>query len=337
MLHKRCACPDKTKCRHPYWYTFELNFQRYRRSTKTANKQTAGRVEERRRVAILEGRDENPKSLMKLSKHITDYVTHTKDENSTSYKDQAVLDRMVDVTGDIMLKDVSAFQIEKWKQKRALDVAKSTVNRELNIVRGCFTKAVEWGRLRVSPCKTVKPFKVDDQRVRVLSDEELKLVLNCPDAEVALICRTTLECLPRLSEVLNIHKSDIGPSWIEFRRKGGKVSRAAVTEELRTSLLGRAEPIDGYIFFTSVRKPPTEQAMSQRIVRALRALGIKNASHHTMRHTGVTLMLEKGINPRVIQYLAGWSSLRMLERYGHARDTEIRRAVAENARHLSAL
>ena len=53
-----------------------------------------------------------------------------------------------------------------------------------------------------------------------------------------------------------------------------------------------------------------------------------------MRHTGVTLMLEHGINPRVIQFLAGWTSLRMLERYGHVRDTEIRRAVTANADHL---
>jgi integrase len=54
-----------------------------------------------------------------------------------------------------------------------------------------------------------------------------------------------------------------------------------------------------------------------------------------MRHTGVTLMLEHGINPRVIQFLAGWSSLRMLYRYGHVRDTEIRRAVSSNAAHLA--
>jgi site-specific recombinase XerD len=53
-----------------------------------------------------------------------------------------------------------------------------------------------------------------------------------------------------------------------------------------------------------------------------------------MRHTGVTLMLEHGINPRVIQFLAGWTSMRMLDRYGHVRDTEIRRAVT--AEHLEA-
>ena len=38
-------------------------------------------------------------------------------------------------------------------------------------------------------------------------------------------------------------------------------------------------------------------------------------------------MLEAGVNPRVIQKLAGWTSLRMLERYGHARDAEAQRAV----------
>ena len=67
----------------------------------------------------------------------------------------------------------------------------------------------------------------------------------------------------------------------------------------------------------------------------MRAIGLEDVSHHTMRHTGVTLMLEHGINPRVIQFLAGWTSLRMLDRYGHVRDTEIRRAVSSNAAHLA--
>jgi hypothetical protein len=40
-------------------------------------------------------------------------------------------------------------------------------------------------------------------------------------------------------------------------------------------------------------------------------------------------------NPRVIQFLAGWTSLRMLDRYGHVRDTEVRRAVTENADHVA--
>jgi site-specific recombinase XerD len=75
-------------------------------------------------------------------------------------------------------------------------------------------------------------------------------------------------------------------------------------------------------------KPPTQEATSVQITRVMRKLGLDGVSHHTMRHTGITLMLEAGVNPRVIQKLAGWTSLRMLERYGHVRDAEAQRAVS---------
>src|ERR1700720_2293889 len=40
---------------------------------------------------------------------------------------------------------------------------------------------------------------------------------------------------------------------------------------------------------------------------------------------GITLRLEAGVNPPAIQKLAGWTSLRMLERYGQVRDAELQR------------
>lgn len=63
----------------------------------------------------------------------------------------------------------------------------------------------------------------------------------------------------------------------------------------------------------------------------MRRLHLPGVSHHTMRHTmrhtGTTMMLDAGISPRVVQYLGGWTTLRMVERYGHVRDAELRRAV----------
>lgn len=333
QLLKRCACTET--CRHPFWYRFEHGGRSYRRSTRTANRQLANRIAERRHNAVLDGKDTEPTKPLLLSKHIADYLAHTKAHNRTAYKDKPTLDRFQKSIGDRALKDVSPFHVERWKQQRADAVSKSTVNREFNIVRGCFARAVEWGRINLSPCRTVKPYKVDDQRIRVLDDQELKALLACGDEGVVLVCRTTLECLPRLSEVLNIHRTNIGPTWIEFRRKGGKVSRAAVTTELRDLLVARCHAISGFAFGEGEKGIiPTQQTMTIRVIRALAAIGIQDASHHTMRHTGVTLMLEGGINPRVIQALAGWSSLRMLERYGHARDVEFRRAVEHNAARL---
>src|SRR5439155_21116999 len=131
------------------------------------------------------------------------YVAHTAKTNRSSDKDQAVLDRLVESVTDRPMTDISPFHIERWKRERADNVSQSTVNRELNIVRGCFSRAVEWGRLGGSPTRTVKPYRVDDIRLRVCSPEDIKTLLDSAPGDLRLIARLTLESLLRLSEAMN--------------------------------------------------------------------------------------------------------------------------------------
>jgi len=151
---------------------------------------------------------------------------------------------------------------------------------------------------------------------------------------VALLCRVTLISLSRLSEVLALRREHLGGSWMEVRQKGGRVHRIALPDDLCGLLLNHCHS-SGYIFGEGPRgNPPTQQTASNRVLRALAALGLPGVTHHTMRHTGVTLMLDGGANPRAIRKLAGWTTLRMLERYGHVRDAEVRRAMTANADYL---
>jgi hypothetical protein len=116
------------------------------------------------------------------------------------------------------------------------------------------------------------------------------------------------------------------PTFSRLRRDRQLPSKGAVASEPEAS---------GFIFGEGASgEPPTQQTASNRVLRTLAALGLPGVTHHTMRHTGVTLMLDAGVNPRAIQKLAGWTSLRMLERYGHARDAEVRRAMTANADYL---
>jgi integrase len=337
MLYKRCGCERQEKCKHAYIYRFELNGVQYRKSTKTPNRILADKLETKRRAAILENRELPNLKPVRLAAHITAYCTHTKTANRTAYKDESVLDRFLEVVGDRQLLEITPFHFDRWKTERSKEVSRSTVNREMNILRGCFRMAVDWSHLAENPTKPVKDFRVDDQRIRVLTDDELRTVLAIPDPFVVLVCRATLESLARISELLNLRISHIGTGWVEMRKKGGKVSRVPVTPELRTALLARAAP-SGYIFGEGAAgRPPTQQTASQRVFRALQTAGVLDASHHTMRHTGVTLMLEQGINPQTVKHLAGWSSMRMLERYGHARDAESVRATRSMSSYLDAV
>lgn len=332
-LFKRCACAKR--CEHAYWYEFECGGRRFRKSTKTHHKEDAAAIAEQARKAAARQRVglQTVGPAPDLQDFIVDYVEWAEQDHPASSEiDKRVLLAFSDVVGAGKALDaISAFDIERWRRARKNKIGRSTINRELNVVRGLFSKAVEWGKLHENPAKGVTNYRIDDTRIRVLAPEEIRLVLTQGSATLRLVCRVTLACLPRLNEVLNIHKTDIGTTWVQIRRKGGRVDRVAVSPALRKELWDRASSsLSGYVF-----RQRNRGAVSAAFTNEFRGLGLEGVSHHTMRHTGVTMMLEAGINPRVIQQLAGWTSLRMLARYGHTRDAEAQRAVLANDQALA--
>jgi integrase len=329
-LLKRCGCDNPDQCRHPWWYRFWLRGREFRASTRTRNTQAADRIATRRKAALLEGRESFTRvKSVKLSDHIKTYVAWSEIENrSAKKKDGRVLDGFLAFVGGCAIERVTAFDIERWKTARAKAVQKSTVNRELNVIRGCFSRAVEWGHLVASPVTVVKPYRVDNIRMRILSVEEIKKLLEACSPELALIARTTLESLMRMSEVLNLHIQDIGPTHATIvHSKSGKARRVPLTTELRADLLRRAHS-NGFIFGRpDTGKVPTQEATSVAFGRLAKKIGLDGVSHHVLRHTGASAMVAAGISLRVVQEIGGWTSLRMLERYAHPTDGEMQRAV----------
>jgi integrase len=337
-LFKRCTCPTAARCDHPWTYEFELRGRRYRKSTRCANKtqaeRIAGKAWERANGQQTGTAELEP--APRLSTHVKDYEEWAEQDHpaTAESKDKRVLASFAAVVGGSKpIDQITSFDIERWRKSRTKKVERTTVNRELNVISGLFSKAVEWKRLARSPIAGVARYATDDPEVRTFSRDELRTILTAAPADLALIIRVTVECLPRLSEVLGLRKEHVGAGWIARRLKGGKWAQAAVTPELSELLLKRADPKTGWVFGP---KPPTQAATSVAYTRLFRRLGISGVSHHTARHTGVTLMLDAGVNVRVIQRLAGWTSLRMLERYGHVRDAEMRRAVEATAKEIAA-
>jgi len=80
--------------------------------------------------------------------------------------------------GKTLLKDISAWNIEKWKTARLkAGIKPTTINKDLAELKSALSKAVEWGEIQEHPLKNVKPAKVDNSpNVRYLSkDEETRL------------------------------------------------------------------------------------------------------------------------------------------------------------------
>ena len=351
-LFKRCPCPQPSQCDHPYWYRFRLHGEECRRSTRSANQTQAQRIAAVRQAAVLEGREGIRRDRgVKLSEHIKAYVAYTKKTNRTSYKDADVLARFLEVVSDRRLKEISPFHLEKWKSSRAKDVSQSTVNRELNIVRGCFSRAVEWDRLGKSPARSVKPYRVDNVRLRLLTDVEVTRLLSDEATDKAfttaaekktrtglspafvpdlrLMARTTLVTLMRLSEVLALRRDDIGlREIVVVNSKSGKSRKVPVPADLRTLLLERCHTSGSIFGRGDDGVPPTAATVSVAFARWAKLLKLSDVSHHTCRHTGASNMLRDGASPRAVQLIGGWTSLRMVERYCHVTDEELHKAVS---------
>jgi integrase len=337
---KRCDCQGS--CSHAYHYAFKYKGRLHRGSTQTANSVLAQRCADKARRDVIEGRIGIATwTAPTLDQHIATYIEEQRGEfPRTAGRDARVLTGFAAIVGNKRIDQITTWDITRWRSARVKDVARSTVERDEHAIRGCFSHAELMYKKQkfVSPCADLPPWKPDEKTRRALSLDEIARALQQLPAHLALICRVTLECLPRLSEVLGLRRVDLGPDRISFRRKGGKVATIQASPALVIDL--RALPGKEYVF-----GDPTEDerkdlvawllarqaATSVAFTRAFRAIGLHGVSHHVMRHTGVTLMLERGVHARVIQQLAGWSTLRMLEKYGHVRDEAQQKAVAGNA------
>jgi integrase len=310
-----------------------------RESTEQTSQHKARLVEIKRRGALADqGTGIAKRPVVRLKAFIEDYLTWARTDHpaTADEKDARILPTFLEVVGDKRLDHLGPFDIERWRTARAKTVirarrtlSRSSVNRELTIVRGLFAKAVEWNRLATSPVVAIEDWATDEPAIRVLTAEERVIVLTQLPRRYAMYCRVTLEALLRIQEVLHLRRTDLGEASIQRRLKGGKVGRVPVSRALIADLRAFLETDDQEYVFGD--PPPKPRSTASLMTRAFRAAGLHGISHHVMRHTGVTDMLEDGVSPKAIQQYAGWTSLRMLERYGHLRDAELQRATTGTA------
>jgi integrase len=337
-IKKRCDCPTPAECKHPYAFKFKHGGQRYRESTHTANYKLAIRIANKRRneiVGVAAGVLEADVPSITLQQLTDRYLTFAKGDHplTADTKDALTIARLLEVLEPaLLISQIGVFELERWRTERAKHVSRQSVNREYIVVRAMFRQAREW-KLWPSdkrlPTEQIRKWKTDEAEVRILDAGQIARALQGLEPRYALMCRITLECLPRISEVLGLRRSDIGPTWLSRRLKGGKRKRAAISPELARDL--QAQFLTSEQVYVFGDPPPQQRSVSCALTRRFRRLKLDGISHHAFRHTGVTMMLENGVNPRAIQELAGWSSLQMLQRYGHVRDAEMRRAVQGNA------
>lgn len=228
----------------------------------------------------------------------------------------------------------------EWRATRAAEVAPSTVQRELDILRAIFTAGIP-RYLAASPIPAMTKLRrqrnttTTSSAPRIMTrTEETKLdaVMDRP-VDRALF-RLALCTLGRLSDLLDVKWSDITTAIYLGDTKAGKPYSVPLASKARAALDALPKR-SVYVFPHHRRGTPSQRRnrikmwLKRKCERAKVPYGRAKGgiTFHSFRHTGASRLLEEGVDVRTVQELGGWASLRMLERYTHPTLATKRKAV----------
>jgi integrase len=229
-----------------------------------------------------------------------------------------------------LISEISAYDLEQYKNIRKDEVEPATVNREISCIKHMFTKAIHWDYLRKNPLRSVKKFREPPGRVRYLKENEIAKLLYCCAEHIKPVVITALNTGMRKGEILNLKWSDVDivKRIITIRDSKNHESRhIPINDELYTVLLKLPQNsnCDGHVFLGKHGEPI--RSIQNAWERTVKNAGITDFRFHDLRHTFASHLAMRGVDIRVLQELLGQKTIAMTVRYSHLSNKVLRKAV----------
>ena len=251
------------------------------------------------------------------------------------------------IIGNIPIKDVSSFHIERIK-KNLLDAGRTP-----RTIQYCFaTIRQTWHHARRagivsgdSPTSAVKIPKIDNQRQRFLTDEECSRLLEELKKHSETTYRMALLSLDaglRFSEVSGLQWQDIDliRETILLRdTKSSKNRTVYMTDRIKAMLSGMPKTGPDALIFPD-RNGNRIKHVSKTFDEAVASIGLNKGIDderlrcvfHTLRHTHASRLLESGADIFQVSKMIGHSNVQTTMRYAHIRSDRMRNAIKEMER-----
>jgi len=220
----------------------------------------------------------------------------------------------------------------------SLTLAPSSAHRHYRLLHRCLAVAVERGLIAKNPCDPVQPPKVPRRARTVLTIEQVDALADAISDRYRAWVFVAAYGELRWSETVGLRRGRVdgavvqvleqlvrrGREWDRCEPKAG--SKRAVTlpgfaaNELAAHLDTYSLPgPDGLVFPTRNGTPPQAPSWTANTFkRALRRAGLPDIRVHDLRHTGISLAIDAGANPKLSQIRAGHSSIGVhYNVYGH--------------------
>jgi integrase len=268
-------------------------------------------------------------------------------ENFTVHKrggrrEHSILRKLIDPKAwglaDYELHHIDKGLIIERRNVRAKQVGKSTVDRETDTLKDMFSQAVP-KYLDRSPIFGLSRFRVRSLPTRIFTEaEEIALFAAAETLEEQAIMLIARDTLMRMSDVKNLEWRFYLTEFISVVDPKETPYTVPVSDRLRDVLealraeqrAASAKGEEGRFVFPRRQRGPgslSTNTIHLMFVRMCKRAGVlqgrKNGgvTFHSLRHTGATRALERGVPLRGVQGAGGWANSRQLDkRYGHLTD-----------------
>jgi integrase len=237
------------------------------------------------------------------------------------------------VLGKSRLDGLSALRLQSFYRTkldsglspRAVQIIHATLHKALR-------QAVRWQLIPRNVAESVEPPKANEKEIEPLDEEQVRGLLKAVEGD-------ELEALYVLVITTGMRSGELlGLKWeaVDFRAGtlrvnrtvfNGRVNMPKTSKSRRSIELSRSALValknhgrtSEWVFCTSVGTPISVHNLHNRSWKPLlKKAGLLHKRFHDLRHTCATLLLTKGVHPKVVQELLGHSSISVtLDTYSH--------------------
>lgn len=240
--------------------------------------------------------------------------------------------------GELKPQDIEAFRSQRTKPDGTL-ASVQTINHDHIALKHCLNVAIRRGLLQSNPASKVPLPNPNNERDRVLSDEEWGRLYDAAKPHLRPVLLTAYQLGQRFSEIVGLtwDRVDMKRGFITLRALDTKTKTARqvpLTPDVRATLqrLAKVRSLTVRHVFTFDGRPL--QRVSRSFRTALKEAGISDFRFHDLRHCASTNLRRAGVDATTAMKLIGHKSAKMWSRYNAIAERDLTQAAEKLHKYL---